>query len=104
MELKTDVAIGTGAARKLPAYQPSTHNSERVMRLADFILTNRAAILAEWEEFAKSCAPASASMGITALSDHAPSAADRGHGLFRRCWELVMSAPPATAGASPTRR
>jgi signal transduction histidine kinase len=41
------------------------------MRLADFILTNRAAILAEWEEFAKSCAPASGSMGITALSDHA---------------------------------
>jgi len=71
MELKTDVAIGTGAARKLPAYQPSTHNSERVMRLADFILTNRDAILAEWEEFAKSCAPASATMGITALSDHA---------------------------------
>lgn len=41
------------------------------MRLADFILTNREAILAEWEEFAKSCAPASASMGIAALSDHA---------------------------------
>ena len=41
------------------------------MRLADFILTNRAAILAEWEAFAKTCAPASASMGIVALSDHA---------------------------------
>jgi signal transduction histidine kinase len=41
------------------------------MRLADFILTNRDAILAEWEEFAKSSAPASGSMGITALSDHA---------------------------------
>jgi len=41
------------------------------MRLAEFILSNRAAVLAEWEAFAKSCAPASGSMGITALSDHA---------------------------------
>ncbi len=41
------------------------------MRLADFISTNRDAILAEWEEFAKSCVPASGSMGISALSDHA---------------------------------
>src|SRR5437763_13465003 len=41
------------------------------MRLADFILENRAAILAEWQAFAKSCAPASTSMGIAALSDHA---------------------------------
>src|SRR3954471_24824611 len=41
------------------------------MRLEDFILTNRAAILAEWEAFAKSCAPASGSMSIVALSDHA---------------------------------
>jgi signal transduction histidine kinase len=41
------------------------------MRLSDFILTNREAILAEWQAFAKTCSPASASMGITALSDHA---------------------------------
>ena len=41
------------------------------MRLADFILTNRAAILSEWEEFARTCSPASASMGLAALSDHA---------------------------------
>jgi signal transduction histidine kinase len=41
------------------------------IRLADFILTNRAAILAEWEAFAKSCAPASGTMNIVALSDHA---------------------------------
>lgn len=41
------------------------------MRLADFILTNREAILAEWDEFAKTCSPASASMGLAALSDHA---------------------------------
>ncbi|MDP9205089.1 MAG: sensor histidine kinase [Gemmatimonadota bacterium] len=41
------------------------------MRLADFILANRAAILAEWEAFARTCAPASGSMGIAALSDYA---------------------------------
>jgi signal transduction histidine kinase len=41
------------------------------MRLAEFILTNRDAILAEWEAFAKSCEPASDSMSLTALSDHA---------------------------------
>lgn len=41
------------------------------MRLADFILTHRDAILAEWAAFAKTCAPASGSMGIAALSDHA---------------------------------
>jgi len=41
------------------------------MRLADFILTNRAAILSEWEAFAWTCAPASGSMSIMALSDHA---------------------------------
>ncbi|HZF72458.1 MAG TPA: sensor histidine kinase [Gemmatimonadaceae bacterium] len=43
----------------------------RVMRLADFILANRTAILAEWEEFAQTCAPASGSMSIAALTDHA---------------------------------
>jgi signal transduction histidine kinase len=41
------------------------------MRLADFILKNRAAILTEWEEFAQSCSPASGSMSLKALSDHA---------------------------------
>ena len=44
---------------------------QRVMRLADFILTNRDAILAEWLEFAKTCSPAGGSMSIVALSDHA---------------------------------
>jgi signal transduction histidine kinase len=44
---------------------------QKGIRLADFILTNRAAILAEWEAFAKSCSPASGSMNIVALSDHA---------------------------------
>ena len=66
------VTTGPGAPRTLSARDPSASNSsEEVMRLADFILANREAILAEWEEFAKSCAPASASMSIKALSDHA---------------------------------
>ena len=41
------------------------------MRLADFIRANREPILAEWEAFARSCAPASDTMGIKALRDHA---------------------------------
>ena len=63
---------GKGLAKKLSGHEPSSRaNSQSLMRLADFILTNRAAILAEWEEFAKTCSPASGSMGIAALSDHA---------------------------------
>jgi signal transduction histidine kinase len=41
------------------------------VRLADFILANRGAILAEWEAFARTCTPASGSMNLQALSDHA---------------------------------
>jgi signal transduction histidine kinase len=41
------------------------------MRLADFILATREPILAEWEAFARTCAPASGTMDITALRDHA---------------------------------
>lgn len=41
------------------------------MRLADFILTSREPILAEWEAFARTCAPASVTMGISSLRDHA---------------------------------
>ncbi|MCR4341236.1 MAG: sensor histidine kinase [Gemmatimonadaceae bacterium] len=41
------------------------------MRLADFILENREPILIEWEAFARTCAPASGSMDIAALRDHA---------------------------------
>jgi signal transduction histidine kinase len=41
------------------------------MRLADFIVTNREPIMAEWEAFARTCAPASGSMDISALRDHA---------------------------------
>ena len=41
------------------------------MRLADFIAGNREPILAEWEEFARTCAPASTTMDVVALRDHA---------------------------------
>jgi signal transduction histidine kinase len=41
------------------------------MRLAEFILANRPAILAEWEAFARSCAPASGAMDVRSLADHA---------------------------------
>jgi signal transduction histidine kinase len=42
------------------------------MRLADFILSNTEAILAEWEEFARQLTPGSA-MSVIALRDHAES-------------------------------
>lgn len=41
------------------------------MRLADFIEKNREPILAEWQAFALTCTPASTSMDVTALRDHA---------------------------------
>lgn len=41
------------------------------MRLAEFIVTNREPILAEWEAFARTCTPASGAMDITTLRDHA---------------------------------
>lgn len=41
------------------------------MRLADFIVTNREPILAEWEAFARTCTPASGAMNVDALRDHA---------------------------------
>ncbi len=41
------------------------------MRLSDFIAANREPILADWEAFARTCAPASGSMDIVALRDHA---------------------------------
>lgn len=41
------------------------------MSLSQFIRENREPILAEWEEFARTCAPASGSMNIHALRDHA---------------------------------
>ncbi len=50
---------------------PPNTNGSKTGRLADFIVSNRAAILAEWLEFAKICSAASGSMGTVALSDHA---------------------------------
>lgn len=41
------------------------------MRLSEFISANREPIMKEWEAFARTCAPASGSMDITALRDHA---------------------------------
>jgi signal transduction histidine kinase len=41
------------------------------LRLADFIVANREPIMVEWEAFARTCAPASGSMNIAALRDHA---------------------------------
>lgn len=41
------------------------------MHLTEFIVANRKTILAEWEEFARTCAPASSQMGIAGLRDHA---------------------------------
>lgn len=41
------------------------------MRLAEFIVANREPILVEWESFARTCAPASGTMDIAALRDHA---------------------------------
>ncbi len=41
------------------------------MRLYDFILTNSEQILNEWEKFAHSCTPASNTMDVKALGDHA---------------------------------
>jgi signal transduction histidine kinase len=41
------------------------------MRLHDFILSTREQILIEWETFARTCAPASITMDVAALRDHA---------------------------------
>ena len=41
------------------------------MRLSEFILANREPILVEWEAFARTCTPASGSMNIESLRDHA---------------------------------
>jgi len=41
------------------------------MRLADFIVPSREPILAEWEAFARTCAPASGAIDSVALRDHA---------------------------------
>lgn len=42
-----------------------------IMRLSDFITAHREPIMAEWEAFARTLAPASGSMNVAALRDHA---------------------------------
>jgi signal transduction histidine kinase len=41
------------------------------MRLHEFILTEREQILVEWEKFARTCVPASMTMSVAGLRDHA---------------------------------
>lgn len=43
----------------------------KTARLSDFIVANREPIMAEFEAFARTCAPASGSMDIASLRDHA---------------------------------
>jgi signal transduction histidine kinase len=54
-----------------PACPLEPFSPNECMRLAEFIIANRKPILAEWEEFARTCEPASSRMGIEALRDHA---------------------------------
>jgi len=56
---------------KVALHLQSANAPEGDVRLADFILADREAILAEWQAFAASCSPASGSMSILALRDHA---------------------------------
>ncbi|MEP6507493.1 MAG: sensor histidine kinase, partial [Gemmatimonadales bacterium] len=41
------------------------------MRLSEFIVANREKIMVEWEAFARTCSPASGSMNVESLRDHA---------------------------------
>jgi signal transduction histidine kinase len=41
------------------------------VQLSEFIITNRKPILAEWDEFARTCEPSSGLMGLAELRDHA---------------------------------
>ncbi|MCU0636116.1 MAG: RsbRD N-terminal domain-containing protein, partial [Gemmatimonadaceae bacterium] len=67
------------------------------MRLADFILANREPILAEWEAFARSCAPASHPMDVAALRDHADEMLG---GIAAQLGRAAGAAAP-TVAASP---
>ena len=51
-------AIGSSYAKVRTIPSDSPQHSSDMTRLADFIVTNREPILAEWEAFARSCAPA----------------------------------------------
>ena len=71
--------VPTSGAARGPALvvdspgHPHKHGFSRVSAasLADFILANRELIMVEFEAFARTCAPASGSMNIAALRDHA---------------------------------
>ena len=67
--------IGAAGYRMLAlmedSFAPARAPDRKAVRLADFIAANREPILAEWEEFARSCTPASGAMDIVALRDHA---------------------------------
>src|SRR3982750_822520 len=77
MRTSTASLTTTPLTAEPPLHLPHAHGhdarstSQRTMRLAEFITTNRSAILAEWEAFAFTCVPAAGSMGLMALSDHA---------------------------------
>ena len=62
-------ANGRGHGHALQRAVPAP--AAEAVRLADFIVAGREAILAEWEAFARTCTPASGAMDIVALRDHA---------------------------------
>lgn len=83
------------------------------MRLADFILSNGESILSEWEAFARTCVPASATMDIAGLRDHAaqmlnaiavdltqPQSAHEQSEKSRGREPLAESGTPATAASA----
>jgi hypothetical protein len=78
------------------------------MRLHDFIVTNREQILEEWETFARTCKPASITMDVEALRDHASEmltviAADlRTHQDEHEQSEKSKGREPDTAGSEDT--
>jgi signal transduction histidine kinase len=78
------------------------------MRLHEFIDANREQILVEWESFARTCAPASDTMDVAALRDHAHQmlsviAADlRTYQDAREQSEKSMGQAPTLAMASLT--
>ncbi|GAC1411326.1 MAG: sensor histidine kinase [Gemmatimonadaceae bacterium] len=68
---------GNGTGRRKGAIENVIDNpspdfrGEKGGRLSDFIVQNRESIMAEFEAFARTCAPASGSMDIASLRDHA---------------------------------
>lgn len=78
------------------------------MGLSQFIVANRETIIAEWDSFARSCAPASGSMDLTALADHASEMLtviakdlDTAQGAIQQS-EKSKGLSPAAEGSRPT--